>query len=489
MMATDSFNLLSWLALAGHIVLVVLLAIRVIMRRRPVGVSLAWLLLMLSIPLAGVLLYGLIGERSLGRWRARRSQRLRGHYQEWISRLPICNLNTPDELTAAQRPLHALAQTLLGPAAMPGNRLTLLSDAHRILERIAAAIDRAHSYCHLEFYIWQPGGAVDRVEQALRHAAERGVSCRVLLDSVGAKQFLASANARALADAGVELVEALPANLLRLQLRRLDLRQHRKLVIIDDAIAWTGSLNMIDPRHFKQESGVGRWVDAMVELKGPGVLALDALFVWDWELETGQGLEILDPARLRHCQELRPGDARIQVVPSGPGYHKGTISQLLLTAIYSARRELVMTTPYFVPDESLFQALIGAALRGVQVRIILPARVDSVLVRYASGAYFDDLLKAGVKIYRYTQGLLHTKSLCIDGHTALFGTVNLDVRSLWLNFEVTLCIYSERFGQQLRALQQQYLEQSEPLDNARWHRRSKRQRFLENSAQLLSPLL
>jgi cardiolipin synthase len=179
----------------------------------------------------------------------------------------------------------------------------------------------------------------------------------------------------------------------------------------------------------------------------------------------------------------------LQIVPSGPDLQPEAIHHLLLTSLYAARDDIVMTTPYFVPDDSILTALRSAALRGVRVTLIVPARNDSVLVRYASAATYDDLLNAGVKIALFNGGLLHTKSLAIDGSISIFGSVNLDVRSLWLNFEISLLVFDPVFTSQLRALQDSYLLDSDWVDLDSWRCRSARNRFIENSCRLLSPLL
>jgi cardiolipin synthase len=222
----------------------------------------------------------------------------------------------------------------------------------------------------------------------------------------------------------------------------------------------------------------------MARVTGPAAAALDGVFGFDWSTETAGGFEP-PPAP----DQGRPGGSTVQVVPSGPGLRPEAIHQLLLTAIYSARRELVMTTPYFVPDESILTALLSAALRGVEVTLIVPAHNDSLLVRYASVAHFDDLMSAGVRLALYRGGLLHTKSLAIDGLVGVFGSVNLDMRSLWLNFEISLFVYGTDFTGRLRALQDRYLRDSDRLELDRWRRRPARRRFLEDAFRLLGPLL
>jgi cardiolipin synthase len=265
-------------------------------------------------------------------------------------------------------------------------------------------------------------------------------------------------------------------------------------------VAYTGSQNLVDPRFFKKQSGVGQWVDAMARITGPATAALDAVFRLDWAIETGSAFDPpalppqlrqagLSPSVTPKPATSSPLGTTIQVVPSGPAVRPEAIHQLLLASIYSARRELVMTTPYFVPDESMLTALLTAALRGVEVTLIVPARNDSVLVSHASVAHFDDLLSAGVRIALFEGGLLHTKSLTIDGAWSVFGSVNLDMRSLWLNFEISLLASDPDFTRRLRSLQESCLSQSRRLDLESWRRRPAWRQFLEDSCRLVGPLL
>ncbi len=269
---------------------------------------------------------------------------------------------------------------------------------------------------------------------------------------------------------------------------RTDLRLHRKIVVVDGEVAWTGSMNMVDPKMFKQDAGVGEWVDAMTRIEGAAVAPLAATMLGDWIVETGEPIEsLVDSVQLRQIESH--GAADIQVIPSGPGESGDCLLQMILALINAAQNELVLTTPYLVPDDSLLRALRGAAGRGVTVRLIVPERVDSRLTRYASRSYYDDLLGSGSEIYLYRAGLLHTKSIVVDSCMSMFGTVNLDMRSLWLNYEVAMFVYDRHFGEQLRSLQESYLTDSDHLDPAVWSERSFGSRFLENSLRLFSPLL
>lgn len=483
--------LFSWtsLIIIAHIIVIIGVTVRVIMMRLAVGTTLAWIILIFFLPYAGAVMYLVLGEKRLGRKRTQRAASLWGGYSRWLRQLPR---ETPDEqsgLSPEALAVSRLPEGALGIPVLPGNRLEIMDAAEPILRSIIADIDRARHFCHLEFYIWNAGGTADEVCEALMRAATRGVTCRVLLDAMGSSRFLKSRWVPRLKESGVEIAVALAVSPVRMLFVRFDLRLHRKIVVIDDAMAYTGSFNLVDPRFFKQDAGVGQWVDAMARIEGPAVLSLNAVFRWDWEVETGHDPNTLpDPARMAVDANQGPA-ASVQVVPSGPGIMGDSIHQLLLMAIYAARKELSMTTPYFVPDEAITAALLAAARRGVSVTLILPAKNDSRLVHYTCRSHFDELLDAGVRIFGFKGGLLHTKSAVIDREISLFGTVNLDVRSFWLDFEVTLCVYDSPFAERLLALQQKYIEDSVAVDPAAWRRRPAAERFSENLARLSSPLL
>ena len=286
----------------------------------------------------------------------------------------------------------------------------------------------------------------------------------------------------------MKVLPALPVALLTALVSRNDLRLHRKIVVVDGCLAWTGSMNLVDPRYFKQDANVGQWVDAMVRLEGAAVSPLALTMLGDWMLETVESLDqLMATTGLEMTQPC--GNEDVQVVPSGPGESGDGLLQMLLAVINSAQEELVLTTPYFVPDDSMLRALRGAAARGVRVDMILPDRVDSLLTRYASRSYYDELLEVGVRIQLYQKGLLHTKSITADRRISMFGTVNLDMRSLWLNYEVALFVYGHVFAEQLHALQQSYIKDCRVLDRQEWSKRSLGERFLENSLRLLGPVL
>ncbi|MGL6072181.1 cardiolipin synthase [Craterilacuibacter sp.] len=480
----DNWNWVGTLIIALDALLVIGVALRVMLTRHPPGSSFAWILVTLAVPFGGFVLYLLVGERPIGRSRHQRVLEYTRHFRGWL--LP--GHQAPHPATAASRDFDAMAAmatrlTHLPPCA--GNTLTLMSDTRAILRALARDIAAAHERVDLAFYIWNAGGAADEVEAALIAAAARGVVCRVLLDAMGSKAYLAGGGAARLRKTGIRVEAAMMVRAWQMPFVRADLRLHRKIALIDNRAGYTGSLNLLDPRYFKQNAGVGEWVDAMVRIEGPALDALRTVFAYDWILQTGE------PPAQESATLALPAlpPSVVQVVPSGPGVDKGVNLRLILEAVNRAHTRLLLTTPYFVPGDALSLALQNAALRGVEVRLLLPEKNDSRLVQYASRWYFDDLLAAGVHIMQYRGGLLHTKSITVDDTLSLFGTVNLDMRSLHLNFELMLLVLDARFTHDLIALQQSYEQDALAVEAGLWQRRGLAARLKEGMANLVSPLL
>lgn len=493
-----SYTLFSTLLLLADFFIRIGLSVRVIMRKRPYGVSLAWLVVVLVIPFLGGFFYLLFGENRLPEKRKERAKVSYDTYLLWLKTLQERAPVSWSTLNPECFPLHLQAETLVGIPAMTGNNLNLINNPDEIIRSITEAIERSSSTCHLQFYIWQEGGRVNKVISALMKAAARGVTCRILLDSIGSRDFLKSTTAAEMRKMGIKIQESLPAGVINALFSRIDIRNHRKLVVIDGQIAFTGSQNMVDPEVFKKDAGVGKWIDVMVKIEGPVVECIAGTFISDWFLETEAGQFRSDSfpkdiETMRKFSDMHPqpiaGQAAIQLVPSGPGLVPDAIHSLLLTTIYAARRELVMTTPYFIPDEPLLVALKAAAQRGVIVKIIIPRYNDSLLVKYASRARYQELANSGVQFFLFHGGLLHSKTITVDRDFSLFGSVNLDMRSFWLNFEATLFIYCKSFTKELLTIQQDYLAQSTKLDIDLFSQRGSFEVFKENTALLVSPLL
>lgn len=493
-----SYTLFSTLVLLADLLIRIGLSIRVIMRKRPYGVSLAWLIVVLLVPFLGGFFYVLFGENRLPEKRMARTRASYDFYINWLKGLGSGPSLRWEEDNPSYASLHRQAKTLVGLPAMGGNKLTLITAPDEILGSIINAIDNARSTCHLQFYIWQEGGRVDEVIEALYRAANRGVICRILLDSIGSRDFLRSVKAKQMIQAGIKVQESLEAGLISAFFSRIDIRNHRKIVVIDGIVAYTGSQNMVDPDHFKKSAGVGNWIDTMVKVEGPVVETLAGTFLSDWYLETkvgyfnGEAINA-DMKTIRRVSDLQAcppvGASNVQLVPSGPGGVPEAIHSLLLTTIYAAQSELIMTTPYFIPDEPLLAALKSAAQRGVDVKIVVPQKNDSRLVHYASRARYEELTDSGVEIHLFYGGLLHSKTITVDGSFSLFGSVNLDMRSFWLNFEATMLIYCQDFTMKLLQTQKGYLARSRQLDPIQFKQRNQIEKFKENLVLLISPIL
>ena len=476
---------LSWLLII-HFVLVTGFIGVIISARRPVGVAFAWIFIVMTFPVLGISLYILIGDRPVGRKLKQKITRMALEYLHFKSKVGQDYADDRQLIPLEGRALSLLAQANNGSPVVAGNKLELHTDSLEILQYFINEINQAKVSLNLEFYIWALGGAADQVGEALIAAAIRGVSCRVLLDSLGSKDWFKSHWPGRFRDAGIEVTEALPIQIGRFQFRRADLRLHRKIFVIDGATVWTGSMNLVDPRTFKQNSGVGEWVDAMVRVEGPVAAQFELTFAFDWC--------VCNP-NISHFTEAIPeavpdvGSVIAQKFASGPIYRDDILYQVMLSAIIDAREELTITTPYFGPDDGLLQALMAAARRGVNVNLIIPKLNDSTLVAWSSRSYYDDLLQSGVKIAEFHGGLLHTKSLLVDKRIAIFGSVNFDQRSLRLNFEISLIVYDEDFCNKLQKLITTYLDKSDYVTLDEWSKRPQWHHYLENAAHLTSPLL
>ena len=487
MQFTSFHALISTLIFLVYWLIVVSTTLRIVFKRRPTTYVIAWMLVIYILPLVGVILYFLLGEVHLGQQRVKRAQKMRPAISKFINQLS----NFPDiftnKVSQVSRPIFQLCKHQTGLDGINGNHIELLSETNIIFDRLIDDINHATSNIEMVFYIWNEGGRADEVEHALIQATKRGVTCRLMVDSAGSRHFIKSNVSKRMRDAGIMIVEALQVNLLRFMFRRLDLRQHRKVAIIDNYISYTGSMNIVDPRFFKQNKHVGKWVDIMVRMNGPVTTLMGALYASDWELETGKYLSL--PKITDFAEPPEDKKHIMQLIASGPGYMENMIHQVLLTAIYSAQEQIIFTTPYLVPSDDILHAVCTAAQRGVEVIIIIPKNNDSLMVKWASRAFFSELLNGGVKLYQFNDNLLHTKSVLIDNQLSLVGTVNLDMRSLWLNFEITTVIDDAEFAKSLSVLLQKYLSNSDKINPKEWNQRPIWQRIVERLFYFFAPLL
>lgn len=483
-----------------HVIVVTVLVLRVLYHQRNTGVSVAWILMLMAFPLVGAVGYLLIGEPRLGSRRLRRQNELVKFYQGFSNKyLHNFNQHACSGLNERYHGISLIAADKTGFEATEYNHLKLLTNDEEIIAAIRYDIQHAKTSCLLAFYIVDPQGEIIELLNDVIAAAQRGVVTSMLVDSIGSVKFWRSDWPQRLRNAGITLTEALPVQLWRTFLVRADLRNHRKIAVIDQKIGYTGSFNLVDPRFFKKNAGVGQWVDVMMRCEGSLVQPLAAVFAGDMAVETESNLMQVQQwvdsygkqALLHNLQvaQQEQSGVVVQVIPSAPEQGSPVIYDTIVNAIHAATRRIIITTPYFVPDDALLLALTTAATRGVNVTLIVPEAVDSMLVKYASRAYYPRLLQAGVKIALFKGGLLHAKTLTVDSDYTLFGTVNMDMRSFYLNMEISLAIYDESMTETVVALQSTYLKACEYIELKTWQARSKWWGLVENTVRLVGPLL
>jgi cardiolipin synthase A/B len=476
----------TFLLIAG-VVLEVAVLVRVMLRphREPAS-RIAWVAVILSLPFVGVIAYILFGEVNIGR---RRVAKLRAIESGMPPPNPVATselANLRAELASSYEHLFSVGQSISGFEPVGGNSGRLLTDSNATVAALTADIDAAKSHVHVLFYIWLEDQNGCRIAEALQQAAARGVHCRAMVDGLGSRAMLKSARWRAMQSAGVKLGVALAIKhpLLRSPFRRFDLRNHRKIVVIDNTITYCGSQNCADPE-FRVKAKFAPWVDVMVRFEGPIARQNQRLFAADWMSATDENLDDLLQAP---WYAPHPG-LTAQVIGTGPTVRHSAMPEMFESLVYAARRELTITTPYYVPDESLQNALCSAAYRGVKTTIIFPARNDSWIVAGASRSYYAELLAAGVAIHEYTGGLLHAKTLTLDGEIALIGSANMDRRSFDLNYENNILLHDATLTAALRERQLEYLAQSRPVTRAEVEAWSLPRKFWNNTLALLGPVL
>ncbi|MFS0866214.1 cardiolipin synthase [Microbacterium sp. 179-B 1A2 NHS] len=462
------------------------MAVIIVPRDRRPTAAMAWLLAIYFIPPLGILLFLLIGNPRLPRKRRKEQEAINDYLRESSESLTFGTLRPDAPLWLRQ--LVDLNRNLGALPIAGDNGARIISEYQESLDTMAAEIDRAEQYVHVEFYILQSDAATDGFFAALERAVARGVTVRVLLDHWANRwKPRYRATVARLEKAGVKWHLMLPVQPFKGRYQRPDLRNHRKLVVIDGHVAFLGSQNVTD-RSYNLKRNIKRglqWVDLMVRVDGPVVASVDAVFLSDWYGETGEVLRSGDEI----VEVAGSGDLDCQIVPSGPGFEYENNLQLFMSLIFAAKRRIVMVSPYFVPDEGLLLALQTACHRGVAVELFVSEVGDQALVYHAQRSYYEELLAMGVTIWMYKRPyILHSKSMSIDDEVAVVGSSNMDMRSFGLNLEVTMLVRGGEFVDQLRGVEDQYRRMSRVLTDEEWQRRPLRSMVLDNLARLTSAL-
>ena len=448
-------------------------------QRRSAAASRTWLLFIFILPWPGLLLYAVFGRIDLPKRRIERQERAARHIrdaQEQMSEHSLMEPVIPQNL----RPSLDLARRLSCFNVFGGNHVELLTDYEGTIDRLVDDIDHAEHHVHLLFYIFGVDRTSRRVMDAMVRAEKRGVNARVLMDAVGSKQALRRL-APDMRGQGIEVYELLPVGLLRRNAARFDLRNHRKIAVIDGKIGYTGSQNIVDAEFVKGYPNE----ELMARLSGPAVAQLQAVLLADYYFEKGRNLK--DPGffpRIEHA-----GTTAAQLVPSGPGYDREHGQELIVSMLHGAQERVVITTPYFVPDEPFLHALRAAARRGVEVHLVVSQHANQMITQLAQRSFYEELLDSQIAIHLYQPRFLHAKHLTIDDSIALVGSTNIDIRSFALNAEINLVLYDSRVVCGLRAVQENYFAHSEQLDAKAWKRRPLRTKVAQNIARLMDSLL
>ncbi len=470
-----------------HFLIQITLIVRVLLRphREPAS-RVAWVVVIIALPVLGLITYILLGETNIGRRRKERMRKILAKLPDATAGPEVQETNHEGAVPQAYVHLFQAGKTVNGFDVIGGNRAHLPEDSNATIASLVADIDAARDHVHLIFYIWLPDNNGCKVVEALKRAAARGVTCRAMADSLGSRLIIASQHWRAMREAGVHLACALPVGnpLLLLLKGRFDLRNHRKIIVIDNRITYCGSQNCADPE-FRIKAKYAPWVDATMRFEGPIARQNQHLFTADWMSEVNEDISHLLKQPIAPVQAGIPA----QVIGTGPTVRYSAMPEIFELLMYTARHELIITTPYYVPDESMQAGLCACARRGVATSIILPARNDSRVVGAASRSYYADLLAAGVRIYEFQGGLLHAKSLTLDGDVTLIGSANMDRRSFELNYENNILFYDRSLTSEMRQRQQSYLEASRLVTIGmveQWHWSH---RLWNNAVAMFGPVL
>lgn len=470
---------------AVHILAQMSVIVLILLRpnREPAS-RIAWVAVVAALPIVGVLGYLLLGETNIGRRNLKAMHKAMQHIPSAIAEVDTEQPPTTS-IPVRHEHLFDVAYSISHFKPVSGNIAELMADSNTTIDSMVADINAATEQVNLLFYIWLPDNNGQKIAAALERAAGRGIPCRAVVDGLGSRLLLKSSLWQQLKKAGVLTAVALPLGnpLLRPLRGRIDLRNHRKILVIDHRITYCGSQNCTDPE-FRIKAKYAPWVDSVIRLEGPVARQNQLLFATDWMTYSGERLDVAEPV-----SPVGNGTVIAQVIASGPTLRHSAMPEMFESLIFSARHELVISTPYYVPNEAMQAALRAAAYRGVNTTLILPAKNDSWEVAAASRSYYSGLLEAGVQIHEFEGGLLHSKTLTLDGEITLMGSANMDRRSFDLNYENNMLFYDAQLTSSVRQRQQAYIDSAHPLTMETVANWSFRKRLWNNTLAMLGPVL
>lgn len=472
---------LAIISVLGYVLTLTLLPVVLLTKKEQPVSTVAWIMVIVTMPFLGAFLFLIFGINRVGR-RLRHRQAATETVARTLPQLARHHHLHQDNLNETQTELRRLAERISGTHATVGNRVQLLIDGTRAFSEMAEAIRGARSSIHLEYYIWQPDRLGTAFRNLLIEKAKSGVTVRFLYDAIGSlrltRQFL-----QPMRDAGIHIASFVPGQSFR-ERWSINLRSHRKIVIVDGQVGFTGGMNVGD-EYLGKDPHFGHWRDTHLRLHGPTVLQLQEVFAIDWKYATGEELthDEFFP------QPDQTGNVCAQIVAGGPDDDEGVFHNILFSAINTARENVTLATSYFVPPPSLVTALQTAAQRGVSTRVLISGPKTYWATLRAARSYYDSLLPAGVQIFEYQAGQYHSKTLAIDGCWSAVGTPNFDARSLYLNFEVAAVMYDRGIAEQLEYHFAEDIKHARQIDPATWDTRSNWYRLQENFCRMFSPVL
>jgi len=477
-----------WISTIIYIIILAAVCLRIIYETRSTTKTMAYLLFCLFVPVVGIAFYLVFG---INYWRKKLydkkmalDEKILVQLKKDISQYTEESLQNSDIIDQDNTELAAMLIKDLKSPLTRKNRVKLLVNGEEKFRELIHVLERARHHIHLEYYIYEQDEIGTAIIELLIKKAREGVEVRFIYDDFGSPSIKKKIERR-MKEAGIQVHPFYKVHFYLLA-NRINYRNHRKIVVVDGQTAFVGGINVSD-KYINNKPGRLYWRDSHLRIDGPGVYYLQYLFISDWNFCCPDHLK---PEQLHFVpNETIKEDTYVQVAASGPDSLQPSVLFSILQAINLAKEEILITTPYFIPGDSITEAIRIAALSGLSIKLLVPGICDSKLVNAASKSYYNDLLQAGVEIYLYQRGFVHAKTLVADGKLSIIGTANMDYRSFELNFEVNAIIYDQPFAQQMRKVFFDDLETAEKIDPERWYKRPAYEQFPEKIARLFSPVL
>ncbi|MFA5573831.1 MAG: cardiolipin synthase [Brumimicrobium sp.] len=483
---------MNWLILLEvvYIIILILVCLRIIYDTRTTTKTLAYLLLAVFVPIFGIIFYFIFGIN----YRNRKMYSKKLYSNEEMAnemRIQIHQYSKRSfaESKAIVRKNKELAFMLVNDTNSPltsNNNVELHINGEEKFPDVINVLKSAKHHIHLEYYIYENDEIGREIEEILIQKAKEGVSVRFIYDDFGSRAIGKNLVKR-LRKNGVQAYPFLKIHFIFFA-NRLNYRNHRKIIIVDGETAFVGGINVGD-RYINQPKNKLYWRDTHLKIEGPGVFYLQYIFLCDWNFCANEKLKPNDSFFPPELFTSERGNKIVQIAASGPDSDTPTILFSILKTINLATKEILITNPYFIPGESLSDALVIAALSGIKVKLLVPGISDSKIVNTAAKSYYSDLLEAGVEVYLYKRGFVHAKTMVADEKISIVGTSNMDIRSFDLNFEVNAIVYDKEISRQLRDSFYEDLKYADQINLKEWNNRSTYQKMLEKIARLVSPIL